>query len=342
MYHPAALGSGGLAISFFLYLNFLLPLETGTISFDLLWPIVTGEPSLKSLWVTACLAITLALLATHFTLMVWNTREFGLFKQTESYATLRSSSGEISLMVVPLTMAMTVNACFVGGSLLVPGLWEYIEYLFPFAILAFLAIGTYVALLMLVMLMIGFSSMLTHGIRPEAAPSLWLMIPITTLLGITFMRISHGLHKSFNLHTSPALNLVVMLAIFSVQVMFGLLGLAVMMSSTAFAEAQLKAEQLKSLLPGNSVSGFADALGKNYTAYNSADGVLIQLLGGKMKRKGNWKITESAQFCTQFPTEKDKCTVIFQRDNGKYQRVKDDGMATNTMKKFHKENVFKL
>ncbi|MCP5277716.1 MAG: hypothetical protein H6935_05055 [Thiobacillus sp.] len=324
MYHPAALGSGGLAISFFLYLNFLLPLETGTISFDLLWPIVTGEPSLKSLWVTACLAITLALLATHFALMVWNTREFGLFKQTESYATLRSSSGEISLMVVPLTMAMTVNACFVGGSLLVPDLWEYIEYLFPFAILAFLAIGTYVALLMLVMLMIGFSSMLTHGIRPEAAPSLWLMIPITTLLGITFMRISHGLHKSFNLHTSPTLNL------------------AVMMSSTAFAEAQLKAEQLKSLLPGNSVSGFADALGKNYTAYNSADGVLIQLLGGKMKRKGNWKITESAQFCTQFPTEKAKCTVIFQRDNGKYQRVKDDGMATNTMKKFHKGNVFKL
>lgn len=304
MYHLAALGSGGLAISFFLYLNFLLPHETGIISFDQLWPIVTGEPSLKSLWVTACLAITLALLATHFALMAWNTREFGFFKQTDSYATLRNSSGEISLMVVPLTMAMTVNACFVGGSLLVPGLWEYIEYLFPLAILAFLAIGTYAmrllgdyfarmilhkgynfeqnnslapmisifalsmiavglaapvamsatretvavalalssffatsaALLMLVMLVIGFSTMLTHGIRPEAAPSLWLMIPITTLLGITFMRISHGLHESFELHTSPALNLVVMLAIFSVQVMFGLLGLAVMQRLNYFKD----------------------------------------------------------------------------------------------------------
>lgn len=296
MFHLAALGSGGLAISFFLYMNFLLPHESGIISFDQIWPIITGAPSLKALWVTACLVITLVLLATHFFLMYWNTREFALFKQTEAYAGLRNSSGEISLMVVPLTMAMTVNACFVGGSLLVPGLWEYIEYLFPLAILAFLAIGIYAmrllgdyfarmilhkgynfeqnnslapmvaifalamiavglaapvamsavketvvvalalssffatsaALLMLVMLVIGFSTMLSHGIRPEAAPSLWLMIPITTLLGITFMRISHGLHETFELHTSPALNLVVMLAIFSVQVMFGLLGLAVM------------------------------------------------------------------------------------------------------------------
>lgn len=296
MFHLAALGSGGLAISFFLYLNFLLPHESGIISYDQLWPIVTGEPSLKSLWVTVCLAITLALLATHFFLMYWNTREFSLFKQTEAYKSLRNSSGEISLMVVPLTMAMTVNACFVAGSLLVPGLWEYIEYLFPFAILAFLFIGVFAmrllgdyfarmilhkgynfeqnnslapmvsifalamiavglaasvamsgervtvavglalssffatsaALLMLVMLVIGFSSMLTHGIRPEAAPSLWLMIPITTLFGITFMRISHGLHETFELHTSPAFNLVIMLAIFSIQVMFGLLGLAVM------------------------------------------------------------------------------------------------------------------
>ena len=34
------------------------------------------------------------------------------------------------------------------------------------------------------------------GIRSAAAPSLWLMIPITTLLGITFMRTTHGMHVS--------------------------------------------------------------------------------------------------------------------------------------------------
>lgn len=138
MYHQGAPGSGGLAISFFLYLNFLLPHETSIISFDQLWPILTGSPSNKAFWVGACLAIVLALLTLHFILMAWNTREFHLYKKTEAYAKLKSSSGEISLMVVPLTMAMTVNACFVGGSLLIPGLWDYIEYLFPVAMLAFL------------------------------------------------------------------------------------------------------------------------------------------------------------------------------------------------------------
>jgi hypothetical protein len=238
----------------------------------------------------------LILLAVHFSLMVWNTREFALYKKTEAYAKLRSSSAEISLMVVPLTMAMTVNACFVSASLLIPGLWDYIEYLFPIAMLAFVSIGVYAlrilgdyfarmflhkgydfaqnnslapmisifalsmiavglaapvamshtreivavaftlssffatsaALLMLVMLVIGFSTMLTHGIRPEAAPSLWLMIPITTLLGITFMRTTHGMHVAFDAHVSPADHFVVLMALFSIQILFGLLGYVVL------------------------------------------------------------------------------------------------------------------
>jgi hypothetical protein len=95
-----------------------------------------------------------------------------------------------------------------------------------FTLSAFFA--TSAALLMLVMLVIGFSTMLTHGIRPEAAPSLWLMIPITTLLGITFMRTTHGMHASFEAHVSPADHFVVLMALFSVQVLFGLLGYVVL------------------------------------------------------------------------------------------------------------------
>jgi hypothetical protein len=114
------------------------------------------------------------------------------------------------------------------------------------------------------------------------------------------------------------------------------------LSGAVHADAQMNAQQLKSLISGNSVSGFADALGKSYTAFYSPDGVLIQALEGKMKRKGNWKITDDGQFCTAFPEEKEKCTHIYSRDNGEYQRVKDDGMATNTMKKFYKGNAFKL
>lgn len=296
MYHLGALGSGGLAISFFLYLNFLLPHESGIISFDQLWPVVSAMASMKAFWISVCLFIVFALAAIHIALIIWNTREFSQYKKTEAYARLRNSSGEISLMVVPLTQAMTVNVLFVSSSLLVPGLWDYIEYLFPFAMLAFIGIGIYAmrilgdyfvrmllhkgysfeqnnslapmvsifalsmiavglaapaamshvreviaisialasffataaALLMIVMLVIGFHSMLTHGIRVEAAPSLWLMIPITTLLGITFMRTSHGMGEALGGHVSPAETYAVLMAIFSLQLVFGLIGFAVM------------------------------------------------------------------------------------------------------------------
>ena len=296
MYHLGELGSGGLAISFFLYLNFLLPHESGIISFDQLWPVLSGDFSMKALWISLCLLVVFTLSAMHIALMVWNTREFSLFKKTDAYHKLRNSSAEISLMVVPLTMAMTVNVLFVNSSLLIPGLWEVIEYLFPVAMIAFISIGIYAlrilgdyfvrmflhkgysfeqnnslapmvsifalsmiavglaapaamshvreiiaiaialssffatsaALLMIVMLVIGFHSMLTHGIRPEAAPSLWLMIPITTLLGITFMRTSHGMGEAFGGHTSSGEIFIVLMAIFSVQVIFGMIGFAVM------------------------------------------------------------------------------------------------------------------
>ncbi len=296
MYHLGALGSGGLAISFFLYLNFMLPHESGIISFDQLWPILTGPVSMKAFWVSLCLIVVFALAILHFTLMVWNTREFARFKKTEAYNNLRNSSGEISLMVVPLTMAMTVNMLFVTSSLLIPGLWDVIEYMFPIAMLAFLAIGIYAlrilgdyfvrmllhkgysfeqnnslapmvsifalsmiavgmaapaamshvrevvaisialssffatsaALLMVVMLVIGFHTMLTHGIRIEASPSLWLMIPITTLLGITFMRTTHGMGEALGSHVGSAETYVILMAIFSVQLIFGILGYTVM------------------------------------------------------------------------------------------------------------------
>lgn len=295
-YHLGALGSGGLAISFFLYLNFLLPHETGIISFNQLWPVLTDEPSLKALWIGLCLAIVFILAATHLALMYWNTREFSLYKKTEAYAKLRNSSAEISLMVVPLTMSMTVNVLFVMSSLLIPDLWDVIEYIFPLAMLTFVSIGIYAlrilgdyfvrmllhkgysfeqnnslapmisifalsmisvglaapaamshvreivaisialaaffatsaALLMIVMLVIGFHTMLTHGIRVEAAPSLWLMIPITTLLGITFMRTSHGMGEALGGHISSAETFVVLMTIFTIQLIFGMIGYAVM------------------------------------------------------------------------------------------------------------------
>lgn len=112
-------------------------------------------------------------------------------------------------------------------------------------------------------------------------------------------------------------------------------------SSSAMAAAPLTADQAKALIAGNSAAGFADALGKNYTAYYSADGKLVQVLDNKKRRQGTWKIVDNGNFCTQFPSEPERCTKVVPSDNGEYVRMKDDGMVTNTWKKFYKGNAYK-
>lgn len=114
-----------------------------------------------------------------------------------------------------------------------------------------------------------------------------------------------------------------------------------MTSGAAWAAAPLTADQVKTLIAGNSAAGFADALGKNYTAYYSPDGKLTQVLENKKRRQGTWKITDDGNFCTQFPSEQERCTKVVASANGEYQRVKDDGMVTNTFKKFYKGNAYK-
>lgn len=113
------------------------------------------------------------------------------------------------------------------------------------------------------------------------------------------------------------------------------------LSANSWAANPLTATEIKTLIAGNSAAGFADALGKNYTAYYSPEGKLTQVLENGKRRQGTWKIADDGHFCTQFPTESERCTKIFPSGNGEYQRVKDDGMVTNTFKKFSKGNAYK-
>jgi hypothetical protein len=185
---------------------------------------------------------------------------------------------------------------FVNGAVFVPNLWSIVEYLFPLAILAFLAVGylalklyaryftrvisggsfsvddnnnlgqmiavfafamvgvglaapgamshhveinaigifgsTFFVTVALVMGMLkfvmGFKSMLQHGIAPPASPSLWIVIPILTLLGIAMIRITFGLSHGFGEPVSEPWLFVLLSSILSLQLLFGLLGYKVM------------------------------------------------------------------------------------------------------------------
>jgi hypothetical protein len=306
MYFLAALGAGGLAVSFFIYPMFLLPHpDTPMVTFNHLWPALTaGGNALNSALIGIDLATIILFAVLHFWLLAWNLREFKLFRQTDAYKKLLTSNAEINLMAVPLTLAMTINVAFVLGAVFVPNLWSVVEWMYPGAIAAFLAVGIYALrilgayftrlfvhaqfdfaennslapmvsifalamvavglaapgamshhreinaiammlsiffasaaiLLLLIKIVLGFDAILRHGIQPQAAGSLWIVIPILTLLGITWIRWSMGLSHQFGNTNHPTDLLLFTTVVVSLQVIFGLIGYAVMKKLNYFAD----------------------------------------------------------------------------------------------------------
>lgn len=292
----SALGAGGLSVSFFMYLMFLVPHEGSPMAtFDFIYPQL-----LKGDWLALVSAFSLVFIIAfaflHFKLLLWNTKQFNMYKKSDTYKELKNSNAEITLMTIPLTYTMTINVCFVLGAVFVPGLWGIVEYLFPFALIGFAisaffalkiffnyfsriiingdfdftknnnlsqmisifafamiavgfaapgamshnievnAIGIFGALffaslsflLLIIKLTIGFKNMFEHGISVEASPSLWIIIPILTLLGITAVRISFGLDHNFGASVDKSSLFTLTSVIVSLQIIFGILGYKIM------------------------------------------------------------------------------------------------------------------
>ena len=292
----SALGAGGLSVSFFMYLMFLVPHPTTPMAtYDYIMPAL-----LKADWLSFVISFSLVFIIAfaflHFKLLIWNTKQYNLYKKTDAYKSLINSNAQISLMTLPLTYAMTINVCFVLGAVFIPGLWGVVEFLFPFALIGFIIVGYFALkiffeyfsrllttgdfdftknnnlsqmisifalsmiavgfaapgamshniivnsigifgalffaslaiLLMLIKLTIGFKSMLEQGLNLEAAPSIWIIIPILTLLGITFIRVSFGLDHNYNTPLNKSSLFVFTSFVLSLQIIFGILGYMVM------------------------------------------------------------------------------------------------------------------
>lgn len=300
LYFLASLGNGGLAVSFFMYLMFMLEHPTTPIAtYDVVYPaLIAGD------WLSLVVAISLIGLVffgwQHYKLLFWNIREYYWFKQTAAYVSLRQSPAEASLMAIPLTYAMSLNVGFVLAAVFIPNFWSIVEYLFPAAIIAYLAIGIYALKLFLdyftrlilegkfdlaknnnlgqmviifafamiavglaapgamshnptvnaiaiflsiffltitmglavFKLILGFNAIIKHGIAVEASPSLWIMIPILTLIGITLTRLIFGSSHHFFAIDMQAFNFalmyIMMSVFFSLQLLFGAIGYLVM------------------------------------------------------------------------------------------------------------------
>lgn len=69
----------------------------------------------------------------------------------------------------------------------------------------------------------AFASMLHYGTAREAGPTLMIIVPIVTVLGIMFLRQEHGLHTTFEAHGNDGETMVFLARLLAIQ--FAFLGL---------------------------------------------------------------------------------------------------------------------
>lgn len=89
-------------------------------------------------------------------------------------------------------------------------------------------IGTASIIYALLAVFTAFNSMLHHGTAKEAGPTLMIIVPLMTVLGIMFLRQDHGLHTTFEVHTTAGETLVLLARLVAIQIVFLLLGLLVL------------------------------------------------------------------------------------------------------------------
>ncbi len=304
LYFLASLGAGGLSISFFMYLQYMIPhKETPLVIFEQLLDVISKGNFASFLTVLVSLFI-LFFAVTHYVLLFKNLLWFRYFKTTENYNNLKSSVSGMSLMAIPLTLAMSINVLFVIGAVFVPNLWTGVEYLFPFALLGFMAVGLYalsifakqmfriiltgdlnyintnnlsqllsvfaftmisvgfagsgamshnltinaiglffaiffVSLAVIVLiskLILNFRGILKYGIDQETSPTIWIVIPILTLIGITLVRIMFGIDHHMEGNISYSSFFVLTSIIVSLQILTAFFGYVIMKRNGYFKE----------------------------------------------------------------------------------------------------------
>lgn len=297
LYFLASVGAGGLATTFFMYLMFWIPHPSRPVPVfeDIISFMATADLLGQAMVIFAMSGIAF-FLYLNLRLLVWNLQEFSLFKKTDAYINHQRSNAQTQIKAQALALAMSVNVLFIAGLVFVPNLWSIIEYLFPIAIIVFLAIGvlafhnlsqflgrvlvdggfnramnnnfaqllpafafsmigvglaapaamskiplvvgislltsTFFLITALVLsviaLILGFEAMMKHGAAKETSPTLMIVIPIMTILGILVLRQDHGLHFGFDAHGNAGADLMFLAKIVSVQMVFALLGLMVL------------------------------------------------------------------------------------------------------------------
>ncbi|MCC5992324.1 MAG: hypothetical protein JJT99_07345 [Rhodobacteraceae bacterium] len=144
LYFLASLGAGGLAVTFFMWLMHWLPHPGQPVPVfeDIAAAFTSGSVLTQGVILVAVIGIAIFSFL-NLKLLVWNLRRYAEWRGTEAYAKFAKTNAQSQVMAMPLALAMSVNVMFILGMVFVPGLWSVVEYLFPLAVIAFLAIGVF-------------------------------------------------------------------------------------------------------------------------------------------------------------------------------------------------------
>jgi hypothetical protein len=297
LYFLASLGAGGLSVTFFMWLMHWVPHPGKTVPVfeDIAAAFASGSVLMQGMILLAAAAIAFFVFL-NLKSLVWNLRAFSAWSKTDAYAKFSKTNAQSQVMAMPLALAMSVNGLFIIGLVFVPGLWSVIEYLFPLALVAFVAIGVLgfklyaaflgrvlaeggfncaannnfgqvlpgfafamigvglaapaamsanatvagiavvlssfffmvAALIAIAGVLLGLRSMMENGANAETAPTLMIVVPLLAVLGILMLRQDHGLHTHFGTASSAGESLSLLSKLVSVQVIFLMLGLFVL------------------------------------------------------------------------------------------------------------------
>lgn len=296
-YFLASVGAGGLAVSFFLWLYMWIPHPGQQVPVfeDIAAAWASGGTLTQGMIALAMLLIA-GFAALNLKLLVWNLGQYARFRASEKMAKLRTTNAEVQVLALPLAIAMSINVGFILGMVFVPGLWSVVEYLFPFAMAAFLVTGMLAlsqlgrfygrifgkggfdwaannsfaqvlpafalgmvgvglsaaaalstnattagvalvlatiflamsVLIAVVAALLGLASMAQHKLNAEAAPTITIIVPLMTVLGILILRVTHGMGEHFDAHLAKGDYLYLLSLFLGVQIAFLLFGAAVL------------------------------------------------------------------------------------------------------------------
>ena len=82
----------------------------------------------------------------------------------------------------------------------------------------------------------AFNSMLHYGTAKESSPTLMIIIPMMTVLGIMFLRQDHALHIQYDVHKTAGETMVMLARMLTVQLIFLGLGLVVLKREGCFKD----------------------------------------------------------------------------------------------------------